>query len=595
MPETRDRTAAPSPGTTVGRLLSVNVGRPRDIEWEGRTVRTAIWKQSIDGPRMVRRINIDGDDQADRAAHGGEHRAVFVYQIDSYRYWEEQLDRHDFAYGQFGENLTVEGLPDDQVCIGDRYRIGGAILEVTQPRVTCFRVGIRMAEPRMPALLVAHHRPGFYCRVLQEGIVESGDEITRLQDGPEQLTIAEIDGLLYLPNRSRRTLSRALRIPALSDGWKGSFRAMLDRGEDGDVAPAAPAWPGFRPLTVTAVTRESSTVVSFALHPADGSPAVTSRFVPGQYLTLRLPTQGPGRPAVVRSYSVSTTVEEGGYRISVKLEPGGAGSAFLHRQVRVGDTVDAAAPRGSFTLRAGQRPIVLVSAGVGATPVLAMLHALAAAGSPREVWWVHGARSRDEHAFGPEVDELLGSLPNAHRIVSYSRPEPGQTPGEGFDAVGRLTIDTLTAASTPADADYYLCGPAAFMGSLSAALTAGGTPPEHVVTETFGAVAAVAPGISGQRPAPHPPADPRGAGPPVSFSRSNLTVAWDPSYGSLLDLAEACDVPVGFGCRNGVCHSCETGLLDGEITYTTEPLETPADDRVLVCCAQPAGAVILEL
>jgi len=145
----------------TGRLLSVNVGRPRQIAWEGKTVRTAIWKDPVDGPRMVRRINIDGDDQADRLAHGGEHRAVFVYQIDSYRYWERELDRDDFTYGQFGENLTVEGLADHEVCIGDRYRIGEAVFEVTQPRATCYRVGIRMNEPRMPTLLVAHHRPGF--------------------------------------------------------------------------------------------------------------------------------------------------------------------------------------------------------------------------------------------------------------------------------------------------------------------------------------------------------------------------------------------------------------------------------------------------
>src|ERR1700751_4341713 len=129
MPETRERTAAPNPGTAVGQLLSVNVGRPRDVEGEGRTVRTAIWKESVDGPRMVRRINIAGDDQADRAAHGGEHRAVFVYQIESYRYWEQQLRRDDFVCGQFGENFTVEGLPDDQVCLGDRYQVGNAIFD----------------------------------------------------------------------------------------------------------------------------------------------------------------------------------------------------------------------------------------------------------------------------------------------------------------------------------------------------------------------------------------------------------------------------------------------------------------------------------
>src|ERR1700751_4484497 len=160
----------------VERLLSINVGGPRQIEWQGETVRPAIWKDPVDGARMVRRINIDGDDQADRAAHGGEHRAVFVYQIESYRYWERELGRDDFVYGQFGENFTVQGLADEEVCIGDRYQIGAALFEVTQPRVTCYRVGIRMNDPRIPALLVSRHRPGFYFRVLEEGYVQPGDE-----------------------------------------------------------------------------------------------------------------------------------------------------------------------------------------------------------------------------------------------------------------------------------------------------------------------------------------------------------------------------------------------------------------------------------
>ena len=153
----------------MARLLSVNVGLPRDIDWKGRTVHTAIWKDPVAGRCRVGRLNLDGDGQGDLAGHGGEQRAVFVYQIESYRYWQGQLGRIDFVPGQFGENLTTEGLPDDAVCVGDRYRIGSALFEVTQPRVTCYRVGIRMNEPQMAALLVARGRPGFYLRVLEEG------------------------------------------------------------------------------------------------------------------------------------------------------------------------------------------------------------------------------------------------------------------------------------------------------------------------------------------------------------------------------------------------------------------------------------------
>src|SRR5262245_64366540 len=183
----------------MGRLLSVNVGLPRDIEWKGRTVHTAIRKDSVADRRRVGRLDCDGDGQGDLAGHGGEQRAVYVYQIESYRYWQEQLKRSDFVYGQFGENFTIDGLPDDEVCVGDRYRIGTAVFEVTQPRVTCYRVGIRLSDPRIPALLVSHHRPGFYFRVLQEGDVAAGDAIVKLASGPEQMTVAALDALLYLP------------------------------------------------------------------------------------------------------------------------------------------------------------------------------------------------------------------------------------------------------------------------------------------------------------------------------------------------------------------------------------------------------------
>ena len=213
----------------MARLLSVNVGLPRDVEWQGKTVRTAVWKLPVAGRPMVRKLNIDGDAQGDLAGHGGEHRAVFVYQMDSYHYWERFLGRSDFSFGQFGENFTVEGLPDDEVCIGDRYRIGNAVFEVTQPRVTCYRVGIRMNEPRMAALLVSHRRPGFYFRVLQEGAVGAGDEIVKIADGPERITVAETNALLYLPGHSREQLQRALRVPALSKGWQSSFQAMLQQ------------------------------------------------------------------------------------------------------------------------------------------------------------------------------------------------------------------------------------------------------------------------------------------------------------------------------------------------------------------------------
>src|SRR6266581_3252426 len=412
----------------AGRLLSVNVGMPRDVTWRGTTVHTGVWKHPVAGRRMARRLNVDGDGQGDLAGHGGEQRAVFVYQIESYRYWQDQLGRDDFGYGQFGENFTVQGLADDQVCIGDRYRIGDAVFEVTQPRVTCYRVGIRMDDPRMPALLVSHHRPGFYFRVLREGVVQAGDEIVQVAAGAEAMTVAEADALLYLPGHSRQRVLRALRIPALPDGWRASFQAMLAQpempgGAAGNAGLAAvsppPAWPGFRPLAVTGGDRESDSVVS--VHLADPGGGAVPPALPGQFLTLRLPAD-PGARPLVRSYSLSGAPGADSYRISIKREPHGAGSRFVHDRVRAGDLLEAAAPRGTFILQPGEAPVLLISAGVGATPVLAMLHALAAARSGRDIWWLHGARSRAAEPFVAESAGLLAALPSAHRHICYSSP-----------------------------------------------------------------------------------------------------------------------------------------------------------------------------
>ncbi len=583
----------------MATLLSVNVGRPKDVAWHGRTVHTGIWKHPVEGPSMVRRLNIDGDGQGDLNGHGGEQRAVLVYQLASYRYWQDHFGRDDFEYGQFGENFTVDGLADDQVCIGDRYRIGAALFEVTQPRVTCYRVGIRMDDPAMPALLVQHHRPGFYFRVLREGEVRAGDEIVKVADGPERMTVAEVDGLLYMPGHPRERIERALRIPELSPGWQGSFRAILDAPGSGngnaglaDATPP-PAWTGFRPLRVTAVEPESSTIASVRLADPAGVPVPAA--LPGQFLTVRLRPDAGG-PALVRSYSLSGRPGDPGYRISVKQEPHGVASTYLHAHVRLGDMIDVAAPRGTFVLRPAPTPVLLVSGGVGATPVLAMLYGLAAQRSTRAVWWLQAARNGAERPFATEAAALLAGLPRARSHVCFSRPRPEDQPGRDYDSAGRLSVGLLRALEVPADAEAYVCGPPAFLVDVTAALVTAGVPAARVHTEIFGAKPGLTPGISAATSGPpHPPVGRPGEGPPVSFVRSDLTVPWPAECPSLLDLAEACDVPVRWSCRNGVCHTCQTGLLSGEVAYTPEPIDPAAEGDVLICSARPRSAVVLDL
>jgi ferredoxin-NADP reductase/MOSC domain-containing protein YiiM/ferredoxin len=582
----------------VGRLLSVNVGMPKDVPWQGRTVFTGVFKAPVTGRRRVGKLNLDGDGQGDLAGHGGEQRAVFVYQIDSYRHWQRELGRNDFVYGQFGENFTVEGLADDEVCVGDRYRIGSAMFEVTQPRVTCYRVGIRMNDPRVPALLVSHRRPGFYFRVLEEGEVQAGDEIIKLSSGPEQMPVAEVDALLYLPGHGRQELLRALRIPALSPGWQASFRALLDQepgsGNTGLAAASPPpAWPGFRPLTVTAITHESDSVISIRLADPGGAPLPAAR--PGQYLTLRVRPHSRQR-SLLRNYSLCGPPGADYYRIGVKREPRGAASGYLCTGLSVGDQLDIAAPRGTFILDQTDAPVLLVSAGIGATPVLAMLQALVQGHSGREIWWLHGARNGGEHSFAAEVQALLASLPNTRSYVYYSRPGPDDVQGHGFDGTGRLTGSVLAELEPPRDAQAYLCGPAPFMDEISAGLSSLGIDASHIHTEPFGPAPSQTPGIAATPArAPHPPAGQAGKGPTIEFARSDLAIPWNGDYASLLEIAEACDVPVRWSCRTGVCQTCETTLIAGGVGYSPDPVEPPPDGSVLLCCSQPRGDIVLDL
>jgi ferredoxin-NADP reductase/MOSC domain-containing protein YiiM len=595
-------TASKAPATSAAEsspqmpvLLSVNVGMPRDVPWQGKTVHTGVWKHPVQGPAMARRLNIDGDGQGDLEGHGGEQRAVLVYQIASYRHWQRHLGRDDFSYGEFGENLTVDGLPDDQVCIGDRYHIGEAEFEVTQPRVTCYRVGLRLGEPQMAALLVSHHRPGFYMRVLTEGRIQAGDKIVKTRTGPHALTVADADALLYLPGRDPAKLRLATQIPALSPGWQQSFRDLLDApgaGGPGTAPPAGakPAWPGFRPLRVTRVDPENTAVFSVYLAAADRTPLPAARA--GQYVTVRI--SGAAQPAPVRSYSLSSPPGADPYRISVKREPHGVASSYLGSRVAPGAILDAAAPRGDFVLGEGTGPVLLISAGIGVTPVLSMLHELADERSDREIWWLYGARGPQEHPFAAEAHDLLTSLPRAHEHVYYSAGTPPER--RPHAVAGRLTKDTLATLGLPASATAYICGPQSFMADMQQALAAAGIDAARIRTELFGALPSINPGLAGQaRRPPHQPPGPPGTGPLVTFARSGISAPFQAERRSVLELADACDVPSRWSCRTGVCHTCVTPLLSGRISYSPDPLELPADGQVLICCARPGTDIVLDM
>jgi ferredoxin-NADP reductase len=423
----------------------------------------------------------------------------------------------------------------------------------------------------------------------------------KVADGPGRITVADMDALLYLPGHSREQLERALRVPALSKGWQTSFETILQQGSSSPnvegnpglaTEEAPPAWAGFRPMKVSGIHKESNSVTSFVLVPVDGKPLGNA--LAGQFIVLRLHVN-PNEPPILRSYSLSSLPGSDHFRISVKRESQGVGSAYMHNHVHEGDILDVSAPRGSFTLQRGNGPVVLLSAGVGATPVLAMLHSLAAETSRRPVWWIYGARNREDHPFAEESRSTLQELANARSQIFYSRPLPSDREGVDFNASGRINLALLEKMGVPRDSDFYLCGPTSFMESLRDDLGKWGVPYNRIHLEMFGALESTTPGVAQVHHTPHQPQGTPGPGPSVSFARSGINTKWDPKYESLLELAEACDVPVRWSCRTGVCHTCISGLISGSVKYQPEPLDRPTTGNLLICCSQPDSDVIVDL
>jgi len=337
---------------------------------------------------------------------------------------------------------------------------------------------------------------------------------------------------------------------------------------------------------------ESSNVTSLVLEPLDSKPLTTA--LAGQFIVLRL-RPGPNESALLRSYSLSGAPSEDRYRISVKREPHGAAGAYIDTQVQAGDILDVSAPRGSFTLWQNERPVVLVSAGIGATPVVAMLHALAAEQTRREIWWIHGARNSSEHSFAAEVRELLTTLPASRSHICYSAPKPTDRPTVDFDRVGRMGVQMFEEMGVPPDADFYICGPAAFMSGLVDGLAGWGVAHDRLHTENFGSGPSMTPGIAAlpQWP-PHPPGGSCGGRPAcILYAQQSLRPLG-------FRLPQPARTGRGVRCAGtlvvrGVCHNCETGLISGSVIYQPDPVEPPAAGNLLICCSQPQGDIALDL
>lgn len=579
------------------KLLSVNVALPKEVLHKGKTVTTGIFKEPVEGRAMVRRLNIDGDGQADLIGHGGEFRAVYVYSFDNYTYWERELKRTDFKFGQFGENLTVEGMLDQDIHVGDKFRIGTALFEVTQPRVPCYKLAIKMAVEGFYGQILKSGRLGFYFRVLEEGKIGAGDSIEKTESHPVRMNIADVNSLMYFDKDNRNEMKRALSIKALSPGWQHVFEDRLAKAKT-----AGPAEQKLRTFVVERKEPESETITSFYLVPEDRK--ALDPFLPGQYLPLKLDIPGQYQP-ILRTYSLSDRPKADTYRLSIKREPApkdqpdvypGVASNYFHDEVTIGTKLLAQSPRGKFFLDPhSDRPVVLLSAGVGLTPLVSMLNAIVETGSGRQTFFLHGCRNGREHALGDHIRKIASENENVHVHIRYSQPSPQDVKGQDYDDKGYVDIELVKRLVLNKDLDFYLCGPAPFMKSLFNGLLDWGVPEVRIHYEFFGPASVLKERgrvATAKRVAE---ATQCCEDIEVTFSKSGIKANWNPSFESILDLAEANGLSPDYSCRSGICHTCICKLEEGEVDYVLEPLDAPEEGTVLICCSKPKSHVVVDV
>ncbi|HVW69013.1 MAG TPA: MOSC domain-containing protein [Steroidobacteraceae bacterium] len=571
------------------KVIAVSRATPRWIEIGGRPVETSIVRDPSSVPLL---FGPDGP-EGNRTAVHTEH--VLAFSAEHYDYWTRRLgiERERWAWCHWGENLTVAGIDEHHLRVGDILRIGpSAVFEVTSPRIPCFKLSWRLGQPdTVLKQLCEDGRIGFYLRVLAPGVIGPGDTLRLESSGAEHITIAELSRLLSNPTADDvELLTRVRAMPALGRQAAEVLRLRINSIEDRRLGSVG-RWQGWRRFTVKRLTMEARDVRSIVLEPEDGTPVAPYRA--GQFLTVRVPVTA-GAP-LLRTWSLSDFADEPrSYRLSIRKSHAGRASDWMHDRLHAGMTLEARPPLGRFTLdRGGFVPIVLISAGIGVTPLLSMLKAHAARGSAAPpLCWLHSTRNSATHAFKNEVTALLRLQSGWIRQVAYTNPLAGDRIGVDFDHTGRLTAreilrvvqlnHVITLAGRKIElpgyaADYYICGPRPFEGMVRTTLLQARVSTQNIHFESFGADA-------------HAPCEVRVQTAEVRFIRSKVTAVWHASSGkSLLELAEDAGISPQYGCRAGSCQSCEVALPAGAVLYDPQPAVMPAESRVLLCCSRPAA------
>lgn len=571
------------------RLCSINTSAEYSpLLAQGKTIKTGFHKTPKDAG-FVSLYGLTGDVRT--FGDGMRDRAVLLYQVDAYEYWRKELNQ-DLPYGRFGENLTFSGPEDDFFHIGDQLRIGSVVLEVNAPRFPCFKLSARLEDDSIVARYMKSGKLGFFCTVLEEGEIRVGDEIVvhRRTTDAAPINIPEFTRVMALETDDVEGLERLLASNHLLSNWRAKAEPLLRkaRGEGAE-------WASFQPYTVVSKkpSNLSESVVSLTLEASSG--AELPQAEAGQFVTLRLPVLGEAE-GIIRTYTISES-HQGRYRIDVKREQAspevscGQGSSYLHDLVQVGDTIEALSARGHFTIKPSHRPLVLCSAGIGITPMLAMLAEQAASENPREVYFVHGSRSGEDLVQRDRVQQLIGSSERMHGHLSLSNPSPSDLAAGDFDAVGRVTPQTLQDLCPGLDADFYFCGPPHFIRDLVTGLVDLEVPREQIHYEYFGAGDSLFPE---DYQAGEQVYDEDGNPIQVTFLQAGITTAWTDTDTSLMQLARRVGLSPAASCEHGICSTCKIPMRAGAVKYFVDLVAEPKENEILPCAAAPCRSVILD-
>lgn len=571
------------------RVVAVSRAVPGYVDIRGKRVLTSIVREASRTPLLLE----PGGAEGNRTAVHTEH--LLGFSREHYAYWARRFGLASDAWplAFWGENVVFRGLFEENLPVGTILRVGPtAVLQVTSPRNPCFKLSWRIGQPDavLPDIL-ASGRCGFYMRVIVPGPLFEGDAVAVLPPARPAVTVADVAQVMggaveATPDRMREILA----TEGLGVQCAGMLRQRLTDLLDRDGA-SRHRWRGWRPFTVARKWRAARGVQSFELRAVDGEPL--AGFRAGQHVRVRLGP--PGARAWTRAWSLSDYADRPEhYRVSIKRSDRAAASAHMHDDVAVGSVVELGAPAGSFHLdRASNHPTILIGAGIGLTPLLAMLKAYAALGSDAPpVHLIYVTRNSDTYAHRDEVEALARDRPNVLRHVRFTQPLATDRIGHEYDARGRLTRKALRQLVSVyrypifgrevelpgAAGEFYLCGPRAFEDDVRAALESLGAAPAAIRSESFGLDSSA--GLEAAR---------------VRFARSGIEVRWEPGA-SLLETAEDAGIGAEHECRAGTCHRCAVAVLEGAVAYDRRPAVAPEPGLALVCCSRPAtAALVLDL